>query len=144
MLVQDIVTVRSKGVMEKCNFCFHKIGIAKDKAKDEKRKMTNDEMPTTACQTACGCGAIEYGDLNDPESKVACETLVTTNQTVLAGEVKSNAEINTEKIVRETINNVGYTNPDYKFTGDSCNFNSFIHEQSEDINRGVDKINSKF
>ena len=64
------VTVRSKGVMEKCNFCFHKIGIAKDKAKDEKRKMTNDEMPTTACQTACGCGAIEFGDLNDPESKV--------------------------------------------------------------------------
>ena len=77
----------------------------------------------------------------DPESKVACETLVTTNQTVLAGEVKSNAEINTEKIVRETINKVGYTNPDYKFTGDSCNFNSFIHEQSVDINRGVDKIN---
>ena len=80
----------------------------------------------------------------DPKSKVACETLVTTNQTVLAGEVKSNAEINTEKIVRETINKVGYTNPDYKFTGDSCNFNSFIHEQSVDINRGVDKINSKF
>ena len=65
------VTVRSKGVMEKCNFCFHKIGIAKDKAKDEKRKMTNDEIATiTACQTACGCGAIEFGDLNDPESKV--------------------------------------------------------------------------
>ena len=79
----------------------------------------------------------------DPKSKVACETLVTTNQTILAGEVKSSAEINTEKIVRDTINKVGYTNPDYKFTGDSCNFNSYIHEQSVDINRGVDKINSK-
>ena len=79
----------------------------------------------------------------DPKSKVACETLVTTNQTILAGEVKSSAVINTEKIVRDTINNVGYTNPDYKFTGDSCNFNSYIHEQSEDINRGVDKISSK-
>ena len=79
----------------------------------------------------------------DPKSKVACETLVTTNQTILAGEVKSSAEINTEKIVRDTINKVGYTNPDYKFTGDSCNFNSYIHEQSEDINRGVDKISSK-
>ena len=79
----------------------------------------------------------------DPKSKVACETLVTTNQTILAGEVKSSAVINTEKIVRDTINNVGYTNPDYKFTGDSCNFNSYIHEQSEDINRGVDKINSE-
>ena len=55
----------------------------------------------------------------------------------------SNAEINAEKIVRETINKVGYA-ADYKFTGDSCNFNSFIHEQSVDINRGVDKINSKF
>ena len=79
----------------------------------------------------------------DPKSKVACETLVTTNQTILAGEVKSSAVINTEKIVRDTINNVGYTNPDYKFTGDSCNFNSYIHEQSEDINRGVDKINNE-
>ncbi len=66
------VTVRSKGVMEKCNFCFHKIGIAKDKAKDENRKMTDDEIATiTACQSACGCGAIEFGDLNDPNSKVA-------------------------------------------------------------------------
>ena len=79
----------------------------------------------------------------DPKSKVACETLVTTNQTILAGEVKSSAVINTEKIVRDTINKVGYTNPDYKFTGDSCNFNSYIHEQSEDINRGVDKINNE-
>ena len=79
----------------------------------------------------------------DPKSKVACETLVTTNQTILAGEVKSSAEINMEKVVRETINKVGYTKPEYKFTGDSCNFNSFIHEQSVDINRGVDKINSK-
>ncbi len=65
------VTVRAKGVMEKCNFCFHKIGIAKDKAKDEKRKMNYEEISTiTACQTACGCGAIEFGDLNDPNAKV--------------------------------------------------------------------------
>ncbi len=79
----------------------------------------------------------------DPKSKVACETLVTTNQTIVAGEIKSSAQINIEKIVRETINKVGYTNPDFKFTGDLCNFNSFIHEQSADINRGVDKIDSK-
>ena len=76
----------------------------------------------------------------DPKSKVACETLVTTNQTIVAGEIKSSAQINIEKIVRETINKVGYTNPDYKFTGDLCNFNSFIHEQSADINQGVDRV----
>ena len=80
----------------------------------------------------------------DPNSKVACETLVTSNQTIIAGEVKSNSKIDLEKIVRNTINKIGYTKPEYKFTGDSCNFNSFIHEQSVDINRGVDKIDNKF
>ena len=68
----------------------------------------------------------------DPNSKVACETLVTSNQTIVAGEVKSKSKIDLEKIVRNTINKIGYTKPEYKFTGDSCNFNSFIHEQSVD------------
>jgi len=63
------VTVRSKGVMEKCNFCYHRIVEAKDLAKDEKRKLNDGEV-LTACQQACSCDAIEFGDLNDPKSKV--------------------------------------------------------------------------
>ena len=63
------VTVRSKGVMEKCNFCYHKILEAKDLAKDEKRKLKDGEI-IGACQQACSCDAIEFGDLNDPKSKV--------------------------------------------------------------------------
>ena len=63
------VTVRSKGVMEKCNFCYHRIVEAKDLAKDEKRKLNDGEV-LTACQQACPCDAIEFGDLNDPKSKV--------------------------------------------------------------------------
>ncbi len=75
----------------------------------------------------------------DPESKVACETLVTTGQVVLAGEVKSNTYLDVQKIARDTINKIGYTKGEYMFDGSSCGVLSAIHDQSEDINRGVDK-----
>jgi S-adenosylmethionine synthetase len=75
----------------------------------------------------------------DPESKVACETLVTTGQVVLAGEVKSNTYLDVQKIARDTINKIGYTKSEYMFDGNSCGVLSAIHEQSEDINRGVDR-----
>src|SRR6056300_688273 len=77
----------------------------------------------------------------DPSSKVACETLVTTGQVVLAGEVKSNTYLDVQKIARETINKIGYTKGEYMFDGTSCGVLSAIHEQSDDINRGVDKEN---
>ncbi|MEH6535350.1 MAG: methionine adenosyltransferase [Psychroserpens sp.] len=75
----------------------------------------------------------------DSESKVACETLVTTGQVVLAGEVKSNTYLDVQKIARDTINKIGYTKSEYMFDGNSCGVFSAIHEQSEDINRGVDR-----
>ena len=75
----------------------------------------------------------------DPNSKIACETLVTTGQTVLAGEVKSNTYIDVQQIARDTINKIGYTKAEYQFNGDSCGVISLIHEQSKDINRGVDR-----
>ncbi|WP_458627725.1 methionine adenosyltransferase [Winogradskyella sp. PC D3.3] len=75
----------------------------------------------------------------DPESKVACETLVTTGQVVLAGEVKSNTYLDVQKIARDTINKIGYTKSAYMFDGNSCGVFSAIHEQSDDINRGVDR-----
>ena len=75
----------------------------------------------------------------DPQSKVACETLVTTGQVILAGEVKSKTYLDVQQIARNTINKIGYTKGEYKFDGNSCGVLSTIHEQSEDINRGVDK-----
>jgi len=75
----------------------------------------------------------------DPNSKVACETLVTTGQTVLAGEVKSSTYLDVQKIARDTINRIGYTKGEYQFSGDSCGVISLIHEQSQDINQGVDR-----
>ena len=75
----------------------------------------------------------------DAESKVACETLVTTGQVVLAGEVKSNTYLDVQQIARDTINKIGYTKGAYQFSGDSCGVMSLIHEQSQDINRGVDR-----
>ena len=75
----------------------------------------------------------------DPDSKVACETLVTTGQVILAGEVKSATYLDLQSIARETINNIGYTKGAYQFSGDSCGVISLIHEQSQDINRGVDR-----
>lgn len=75
----------------------------------------------------------------DPESKVACETLVTTGQVILAGEVKSHTYLDVQQIARDTINKIGYTKGEYMFDGNSCGVLSAIHEQSDDINRGVDK-----
>ncbi len=75
----------------------------------------------------------------DPNSKVACETMVTTGQVVLAGEVKTTTYIDAAKIARETINKIGYTKGEYKFEGESCGVISLIHEQSQDINQGVDR-----
>ncbi len=75
----------------------------------------------------------------DPESKVACETLVTTGQVVLAGEVKSSTYLDVQKIARDVINKIGYTKGEYMFDGNSCGVLSAIHEQSDDINRGVDR-----
>ncbi|WP_430909014.1 methionine adenosyltransferase [Maribacter sp. 2-571] len=75
----------------------------------------------------------------DPESKVACETLVTTGQVVLAGEVKSGTYLDVQDIARQVINKIGYTKGAYQFSGDSCGVISLIHEQSQDINQGVDR-----
>lgn len=75
----------------------------------------------------------------DPESKVACETLVTTGLTVLSGEVKTNAYVDVQKVARRVINKIGYTKSEYKFDGDACGVISAIHEQSTDINQGVER-----
>ena len=75
----------------------------------------------------------------DPDSKVACETLVTTGQVVLAGEIKTKAYVDLQRIAREVINRIGYTKSEYMFEGNSCGVLSAIHEQSADINRGVDR-----
>lgn len=75
----------------------------------------------------------------DPQSKVACETLVTTGQAVIAGEVKSSAYVDLQDIARRVINRIGYTKSEYMFDGNSCGIFSAIHEQSADINRGVER-----
>lgn len=77
----------------------------------------------------------------DPESKVACETLVTTGQVVLAGEVKTKTYLDVQKIARETIAKIGYTKSEYMFDANSCGILSAIHGQSEDINQGVERAN---
>ena len=75
----------------------------------------------------------------DPNSKVACETLVTTGQVIIAGEVKSEAYVDLQEIARRTIRRIGYTKAEYKFEAESCGVLSAIHEQSPDINRGVER-----
>ena len=77
----------------------------------------------------------------DKDSKVACEALVTTGQVILAGEVKSNVYLNIQSIAREVIKKIGYNKSEYLFDGNSCGILSYIHEQSPDINRGVDRDN---
>ena len=77
----------------------------------------------------------------DSESKVACETMVTTGQVILAGEVKSKAYLDVQTIARNVIAKIGYTRSEYMFEAHSCGVISAIHEQSADINRGVDKKN---
>lgn len=79
----------------------------------------------------------------DPNSKVACETLVTTGQVVLAGEVSSKAYLDVQEIARGVIRKIGYTKSEYMFEANSCGILSAIHEQSPDINQGVDKINKE-
>jgi len=76
----------------------------------------------------------------DPNSKVACETLVTTGQVILAGEIKSQTYVDVREVARRVINRIGYTKAEYQFDGDSCGVLTALHEQSPDINRGVDKI----
>ncbi len=75
----------------------------------------------------------------DPQSKVACETLVTTGQVVLAGEVHTNTYIDAQQVARDTIKKIGYTKSEYQFEYNSCGVITMIHEQSQDINRGVDR-----
>jgi len=75
----------------------------------------------------------------DPNSKVACETLVTTGQVILAGEVKSDTYLDVQQITRDVIRKIGYTKSDYQFDANSCGILSAIHEQSKDINQGVDR-----
>ncbi|QEE49272.1 methionine adenosyltransferase [Flavobacterium alkalisoli] len=75
----------------------------------------------------------------DPESKVACETLVTTGQVILAGEVKSKTYLDVQQIARDVIKKIGYTKSEYMFEANSCGVLSAIHEQSQDINQGVDR-----
>ncbi len=75
----------------------------------------------------------------DPESKVACETLVTTGQVIVAGEVKTQAYVDLQEVARRTISRIGYTKAEYKFEAESCGVLNAIHEQSQDINRGVDR-----
>ena len=79
----------------------------------------------------------------DPDSKVACETLVTTGQVILSGEVKSSTYIDVQKVAREVIKKIGYTKSEYMFDYKSCGILSMIHEQSDDINRGVVKKNNE-
>ena len=79
----------------------------------------------------------------DPQSKVACETLVTSGQVVLAGEVKSKAYLDVQRIARDEIRKIGYTKSEYKFDAESCGVLSAIHEQSSDINQGVERSNPK-
>ena len=75
----------------------------------------------------------------DPTSKVACETLVTTGQVVLAGEVKTNTYLDVQSIARQVIKKIGYTKSEYMFEANSCGILSAIHDQSEEINRGLGK-----
>lgn len=77
----------------------------------------------------------------DPNSKVACETLVTTNLVVLAGEVKSKSSLDEKSIARDVIKKIGYSKPEYLFDFKSCKIESYLHEQSPDINQGVERIN---
>ncbi len=79
----------------------------------------------------------------DDQSKVACETLVTTGQVVLAGEVKSKAYLDVQEITRSVIRKIGYTKSEYMFEANSCGILSAIHEQSSEINQGVDKASKE-
>ena len=74
----------------------------------------------------------------DENARVACETMVTTGQVVIAGEVRSKEYVDLQQVARDTINKIGYTKSEYQFDGDSCGILNAIHEQSNDIAQGVD------
>ena len=86
---------------------------------------------------------LDYFISFDPDSRVACETLVTTGQVVIAGEVTSSTYLDIQRIVRKTINEIGYSSGKLKFSGDSCGIISLIHEQSSDIDNGISSQNPK-
>ena len=86
---------------------------------------------------------LDYFLAFDSNSRVACETLVTTGQVIIAGEVRSSKYLDIQSIVRRTINEIGYNNGDYQFSGDSCGVISLIHEQSKNIHEGITKKNPK-
>ena len=88
-------------------------------------------------------GLLDHFIAFDPQSKVACETLVTTGQVVLAGEVKSTAYVDLQKVARDTIKEIGYTKSEYMFDANSCGILSAIHEQSPDINQGVERTSEE-
>lgn len=79
----------------------------------------------------------------DPSSKVACETMVTTGQVIMAGEIKSKTYVDVREVARSVINKIGYTKAEYQFDGDSCGVLTALHEQSPDINRGVERTKKK-
>ena len=79
----------------------------------------------------------------DPNAKVACETLVTTGQVIVAGEVRSFASVDIPEVVRRTIKRIGYDDPDYMFDGNCCGIINLLHEQSADINRGVSRADEQ-
>jgi len=79
----------------------------------------------------------------DSNSKLACETLVTTGQVILAGEIKSKSYLDTTSIVRKVISDIGYTKSEYMFDANSCGILSALHEQSSDINQGVERKNKE-
>ena len=79
----------------------------------------------------------------DPQSKVACETLVTTGQVVIAGEVKSETYVDLQETAREVINEIGYNRSELRFDGSSCGVLNALHEQSSDINRGVERATAQ-
>ena len=82
---------------------------------------------------------LDYFLAFDKNSKVAAETLVTTGQVVLAGEINSKTYIDVQQVARDVINDIGYTKGEYRFSGDSCGVVSLIHEQSKEINQGVER-----
>jgi S-adenosylmethionine synthetase len=121
------------------SFCFHKIIFMSYLFTSESVSEGHPDKVADQISDAI----IDHFLAFDPQSKVACEALVTTGQVILAGEVKSKTYLDVQKIARNTINKIGYTKGEYMFDGNSCGVLSTIHEQSEDINRGVDKATTE-
>ena len=121
--------------------------IGKRKNMEKKNYLFTSESvseghPDKICDQ-CSDAILDAFLAQDPESHVAVETLVTTGQVVVAGEVRSNAYVDIPKVVRETIAKIGYTKPEYGFEANSCGILTAIHEQSPDINQGVSREDEK-